>query len=170
MQRMLRSRISRRVLAEQHIALTEALDDPLTVNTELHKRASSLATDDPGSQIGIIYTRLSIAAVVHKVIDLLRSVFAQEKRISPSDPLIPEVTVDGDLGARIAYIPEHLEWILFQLASNAMRSTMNRPVEQRDPVPIRITVVEGPADEDIIIRFSDSGGGLPHVSKDLDGP
>lgn len=183
MQRMLRSRISRRVLAEQHIALSEALEDPSHVSIannshrqELdHKNSPSAspfltASLESGSQIGIIYTRLSIAAVIFKVIRLLREVFASEKGIHPDDPYIPQVTVDGDLGARFAYIPEHLEWIIFQLVSNAMRSTMNRPIETRDPVPIRVTVVEGPADEDIIIRFSDSGGGLPDVTKDLASP
>lgn len=182
MQRMLRSRISRRVLAEQHIALTDALEEPThifaghnshadpisSISYPSQSRTALSSRDEGGSQIGIIYTRLSITAVVYKVIDLLREVFAAEKGLNRDDPFIPRVTVDGDLGVRIAYVPEHLEWILFQLISNSMRSTMERPVVKRDPVPIRVTVVEGPADEDIIIRFSDSGGGLPDVAKDLD--
>ncbi|KDN46482.1 hypothetical protein K437DRAFT_235251 [Tilletiaria anomala UBC 951] len=178
MERMLRSRISRRVLAEQHIALSEALDDPFhffndhnTLDQRISpEEASEGGEADMGDHIGIIYTHLSVSSVVRKGDRLLRKMFAAERGISESDPIIPEVTVDGDLGARFAYIPEHLEYIIFELLKNAMRATMRRELQERDDVPIRVTIVEGPEDEDIIIRVSDSGGGLPDVASQLGGP
>lgn len=182
MERMLRSRISRRVLAEQHIALSEALDDPFHFfndDTSMDHPSSSSGSSsleeegneaDMGDHIGIIYTHLSIAAVARKGIRLLRKMFSAERGISEDDPFIPEVTVDGDLGARFAYIPEHLEYIVFELLKNAMRATMRRNPKDRDPIPVRVTIVEGPEEEDIIIRVSDSGGGLPDVAGQLGGP
>ncbi len=178
MERMLRSRISRRVLAEQHIALSEALDDPFhffndeSMPPALSSADSALLGDeasevDMGDHIGIIYTHLSIAAVVRKGIRLLRKMFAAEQGIAESDPFIPEVAVDGDLGARFAYIPEHLEYIVFELLKNAMRAVMRREMKDRDPTSVRVTIVEGPEEEDIIIRVSDSGGGLPDVASHL---
>lgn len=162
MERMLRSRISRRVLAEQHIALSEALDDPFHFFNDDSPHADDEQAD-MGDHIGIIYTHLSVSSVVRKGIRLLRQMFAAERGISPDDPIIPEVTVDGDLGARFAYIPEHLEYIVFELLKNAMRATMRREMKDRDDTPVRVTIVEGPEEEDIIIRVSDSGGGLPSV-------
>ncbi|TKY87106.1 hypothetical protein EX895_003783 [Sporisorium graminicola] len=177
MERMLRSRISRRVLAEQHIALTEALDDPFHFFNEPVRRqeegedeASDLdhSEDAVGDHVGIIYTRLSVASVVNKGIKLLTQMFA-----SMSDGAaerIPRVEVDGDLRARFAYIPEHLEYIVFELLKNAMRATIRKHAGEKSAGVVKVTIVEGPPEEDLIIRISDSGGGLPDLITQLSSP
>ncbi len=115
MERMLRSRISRRVLAEQHIALTEALDDPFHFfNEPVFRQEDDKNTDNNedavGDHVGIIYTRLSVASVVNKGVKLLTQMFANVQGVTRDR--IPKVEVDGDLKARFAYIPEHLEYIV----------------------------------------------------------
>lgn len=153
MGRMLRSSISRRILAEQHLALSAAFHEPQQP-PEPHRLPGELRG---GNQIGIIATRLDIAEVIRRVMGQVRAELIEE---NPPYP-VPDVVLDGDLGTKMAAIPEHVEWIVHQLVSNAMRSTMLRPPDKRDGVPIRLTVVEGQGDQDVLIRSSDSGGGLP---------
>ncbi|CBQ71920.1 related to branched chain alpha-ketoacid dehydrogenase kinase [Sporisorium reilianum SRZ2] len=175
MERMLRSRISRRVLAEQHIALSEALDDPFHFFNEPVRRQEG--EDEPdldhhddavGDHVGIIYTRLSVASVVNKGIKLLTQMFASVP--GGAAERIPRVEVDGDLKARFAYIPEHLEYIVFELLKNAMRATIRRHAAEDSAGVVRVTIVEGPPEEDLILRISDSGGGLPDLIEQLTSP
>ncbi|KAL9939689.1 hypothetical protein V8E36_001506, partial [Tilletia maclaganii] len=153
MERMLRSRISRRVLAEQHIALSDSLDDPFHFPDSSQEGQSS-----SGSHIGIIYTHLSPASVVRKSARLLRDVLKKE---FPDAERMPPVAMDGNLDCQFSYIPEHLEYVIFELLKNAMRATLRRPVSEWDDPPILATIVEGPPEEDLVIRISDSGGGIP---------
>lgn len=171
MERMLRSRISRRVLAEQHIALSEALDDPFHFFNEPsrdHSTADTEHDDAVGDHVGIIYTRLSVASVVNKGIKLLTQMFANVQGVEKER--IPKVEVDGDLKARFAYIPEHLEYIVFELLKNAIRATIRKHAGEEDAGVVRVTIVEGPPEEDLIIRISDAGGGLPDLISQLSAP
>lgn len=165
MERMLRSRISRRVLAEQHIALSDALDDPFHFFNDGTSIPDTPSSHD-GDHIGIIYTNLKVSSVVSKVVRLLTNVFQDEVRAGyrvGDASVIPEVVIDGALDTRFAYIPEHLEYIFFELLKNSMMAVMRQPLSARDPVTIRVTIVEGPPDEDLIVRVSDCGGGLPDL-------
>lgn len=172
MERMLRSRISRRVLAEQHIALSEALDDPFHFFNEpaTEGPGADVSPAGDGEHVGIIYTNLKVSSVVEKGIHLLRRMFEHEIETGQRTgdaAIIPDVVVDGALEARFAYIPEHLEYIIFELLKNSMMAVMRRPVAMRDTISMRVTIVEGPPDEDLIIRISDCGGGLPDLVSKL---
>lgn len=167
MQRMLKSRISRRVLAEQHIALTEALDDPFAF-------FSPEPTPSEPESIGIIHTHLSVKTIISDCIALLTHVFARQAGLSVEEAIkrkvVPEVVIDGDLDAKITYIPEHLNFILFELIKDAMRAVMRYKPEERDETPLRATIVEGPPEDDMIIRVSDCGGGVSDLVSRLASP
>ena len=157
---------ARRVLAEQHIALSDALDDPFHFFNDMATSPSQAQSSD-GEHVGIIYTSLKVASVVEKSIRLLKRLFQDEIDAGVrqgDEAVIPEIVVDGTLEARFAYIPEHLEYIIFELLKNSMMAVMRQALPMRDPVCIRVTIVEGPPDEDLIIRISDCGGGLPDMA------
>ncbi|KAL1747237.1 branched-chain alpha-ketoacid dehydrogenase [Schizophyllum fasciatum] len=142
MKRMLVSRISRRVLAEHHIALTN--------NFNGHR----LYARDP--HVGVIFTGLSVARSVEHCAKLLRR--------RPSERGWPEVRVDGHMDTKFAYIREHLEYVVFELLKNSMRATIEtHPSDTRHFPPIHATIVAG--EHDVGIRISDQGGGLltPHT-------
>lgn len=95
---MLVSRISRRVLAEHHVALTKSLG------------TNSLEAQDP--HVGIIYTALDLKTSIDKCVKLLQNrPYYLEDGIedSRSDRRWPEVIIDGHLDTRFSYIREHLE-------------------------------------------------------------
>lgn len=96
MRRMLVSRISRRVLAEHHIALSDAY-------------AGRDKTPAGDRHVGIIFTGLSVERSVRKCARLLRELPHDFNGLSCGDIEWPEVIVDGHLDAKFSYIREHLE-------------------------------------------------------------
>jgi pyruvate dehydrogenase kinase 2/3/4 len=175
MRRMLVSRISRRVLAEHHLALTDGL--------------ARQDTSPQRSQVGIIHTALDVKGSVQRCISLLQErpqgSDANFEALSEahfadlpakSDYRWPEVILDGDLDTKFAYIKEHFEYIVFEILKNvskiapscpvcmlrppycrvqAMRHTVLRNGGVGEPTPIRATIVAGP---DIMnVRISDQG-------------
>jgi pyruvate dehydrogenase kinase 2/3/4 len=113
MRRMLISRISRRVLVEHHVALTQGL-------------CKQSQDDDPDApkHVGIIYTNLSVKDSINKCIRYLKSEEGMYGLRRLEEPALrgtgiwPEIVVDGHLDARFPYIKEHLEYIIFALLKN----------------------------------------------------
>jgi pyruvate dehydrogenase kinase 2/3/4 len=110
MRRMLVSRISRRVLAEHHLALTKSL---------MEQEQSA----DGGGNVGIIFTGLSVKRSLDKFIKLLPSQDSMPERLRQGLLLlgvhkIPEIIVDGQIDTTFSYIREHLEYILLELLLN----------------------------------------------------
>lgn len=95
---MLVSRISRRVLAEHHLALTKSLGQ------------DSLEAQDP--HVGIIYTALNLKSSIERCVKLLQTRsydIEDDTEENKSDTGWPEVIVDGHLDTKFSYIREHLE-------------------------------------------------------------
>ncbi|KAJ6539374.1 alpha-ketoacid dehydrogenase kinase N-terminal domain-containing protein [Mycena capillaripes] len=138
MRRMLVSRISRRVLAEHHIALSE-----------IHSGKQAPAPGEP--HVGIIFTGLNVKRCIEKCGNLLRQ----------RGNGWPEVQIDGHLETHFAYIKEHLEYIIFELLKNSMRATASHHRGSSTLPPIRVTIVAGA--NDVGVRISDQGGGLSHT-------
>lgn len=147
MNRMFISRISRRVLAEHHLALSKTLGH------------NSLDSEEP--HVGIIYTGLDVKRSIEKCADLLRDRFRDIEddngEVVPSRGS-PMVVIEGQLGTKFAYIREHLEYILFELLKNAMRATRLQHKHATSLPPIYATILAG--EDDVSIRISDQGGGL----------
>ncbi|CAG8493791.1 12707_t:CDS:2 [Ambispora gerdemannii] len=160
MYKMLRSRLSRRVLAEQQIALTENWHDPGYCEEIMS-----------GGYIGVVSTRCNARDIVEKVAKMTRKLSQNKYGIVP-----PEVLLDGEQDTTFAYIPEHIEYILYELLKNSMcgviekhapassisRSTRTDNISLSNSSslpPIIVTICSGPTD--IHIRVSDQGGGIP---------
>ncbi|KAI0335479.1 alpha-ketoacid dehydrogenase kinase N-terminal domain-containing protein [Cubamyces sp. BRFM 1775] len=157
MRRMLVSRISRRVLAEHHIALTESVKS----------RGQSPQAQE---SVGIICTGLQVQDSIERCVRYLRKRprDIDEDILSGSlnDAEWSEVIVDGHKDTRFAYIREHLEYIIFELLKNSLRATRQKHPSARVLPPIRVTVVA--SDNDVYLRISDQGGGL--ISPEIKSP
>jgi pyruvate dehydrogenase kinase 2/3/4 len=97
MRRMLVSRISRRVLAEHHIALSDSASQNQGAKKE-------------EGHVGIIYTGLNVEKSVRRCTALLRQLTHDSD--NTRDIRWPEVTIEGHTDAQFAYIREHLELAL----------------------------------------------------------
>lgn len=133
---MLRSRISRRVLAEQHININNG------------RRG----------YIGIVCTTLSLSDSVDLAAGRCRQVCVETFGNAP------EVLVNGDIDLRVPYIPAHIDYMLYELLKNASRAVMERQFKNkivgggggnglmyapRTP-PIRVSICGG--NDDVTIR------------------
>lgn len=102
MRRMLVSRISRRVLAEHHIALSEAfMKGGRKTNREPH--------------VGIISTDLNVKRSVERCINLLNesALWSTDLEVyNDNEARRPEVNIEGHLDTTFAYIRKHLEYVL----------------------------------------------------------
>ncbi|KAK8101206.1 pyruvate dehydrogenase kinase [Apiospora kogelbergensis] len=153
MNTILKSRISRRVIAEQHLALTETFDSPWF---------------SPGAKvseefIGEVFLKCVAKDVIERcgtaVQELARSANAP-------DVVIPEIKIDGHLGAAFPYILSHLEYIVGELLRNSVQAVIDHhhkkykgKKDMPPPPPIEVTLCE--AQQHVIVRISDQGGGIP---------
>lgn len=94
MVRMLRSRISRRVITEQHIALTSQFRE-----RQRSKGKRRAGIDE--QRVGIVDTHLNAADVVRKCEELIA-------RRGGAEATVP-INLEGALDESFAYISEHLE-------------------------------------------------------------
>ena len=133
---MLRSRITRRVMAEQHIGLQQ---------------------QRPG-YVGAVATDLDLKKSLE-----FAAVRAQQ--ISKETyGTAPDCDFSAEVRLKVAYLPRHLDYMLFELMKNAMRATVERAQANGGRMsPIRVRVCEGDA---VTIRIADQGGGIPHEAMD----
>ncbi|KAM5540525.1 hypothetical protein V8D89_005983 [Ganoderma adspersum] len=148
MRRMLVSRVSRRVLAEHHNALTRQVN----CGEEPHA----------GGNVGIISIALEVNECIERCAKYLQHRPYRLGEDLLSGPLSnapwPKVIIDGHVKTKFAYIREHLEYIIFELLKNAFRATrLKHPTADVLP-PVRATVVA--SDNNVCVRISDQGGGL----------
>ncbi|KAI9321592.1 branched-chain alpha-ketoacid dehydrogenase [Dichotomocladium elegans] len=138
----LRSRISRRVLAEQHLALTEQMKQQASAAGSSH--------DTSHPPISAIFSRCSVKDTVAQCTALVRAHYGDNTR----------VVVDGDdKDVEFTYIFDHIEYILYQLLANAAEHTAMHHRQSSLPLPpIRVTVCHNQSD--VLFRISDQGGGM----------
>ncbi|GAA5969093.1 hypothetical protein JCM11641_007465 [Rhodosporidiobolus odoratus] len=149
MLRMLRSRISRRVITEQHIALTSQFRERQQRQGATGKGKASAGEE---YRVGVVDTKLNAADVVRRYADLIKALGGPEGSVP--------IEITGATDQTFAYISEHLEFMLFELLKNAAFSTVSAHGTAAAPsYPILVTLIHGP--RDLTIRISDRGGGIP---------
>jgi [3-methyl-2-oxobutanoate dehydrogenase (acetyl-transferring)] kinase len=140
---MLRSRVSRRVLAEHHIGL---------------------ASPRPG-HVGAICASINLVDAVEHAGARTRAACAEAYGVAP------EVVVDAPPAASIPHIPAHVDYCLFELLKNAARATVEAAAAReggrgRAPragalPPVRVRVCDAPGDAgSATMVVSDVGGGI----------
>ncbi|KAJ7436536.1 mitochondrial pyruvate dehydrogenase [Mycena latifolia] len=131
------SRIGIRFLIGQHIALNTQQAHP--------------------DYVGIICTNANVHDIVQEAIENARFVCEEHYAMFKGPPVQlicpPQLT--------FPYVPGHLSHIVFELLKNSLRAVVERHgVANEDTFPpIKVVVVEGT--EDITIKISDEGGGIP---------
>ncbi|CAG8501698.1 11708_t:CDS:1 [Paraglomus brasilianum] len=104
---MLRSRISRRVLAEQQIALT----------ANWNKYGHSGFYSD--GRIGVVNTKCNARDTVERCATVTRDAYRTYYGVEP-----PEVVFDGRENVVFTYIPDHIEYVLYELLKNSIRGVI----------------------------------------------
>lgn len=158
MNTILRSRISRRVIAEQHLALTDTFHEPW-----FSPGAKLPETDS----IGQVFLKCNAKDVVSRCSD---TVLDLTRRAYGPNVALPEIKIDGHLDANFPYILSHLEFIIGELLRNSVQASVEKHQRRNDketdldkkPPPIEVTICE--SNKHVIIRISDQGGGIARES------
>lgn len=132
------SRIGIRMLIGQHIALNE---EPIRED-----------------YVGIICTKVPIRDMAQVAADNAR--FICEEWFGLYDAPRVDIVCPPDLN--FMYVPGHLNHMLFETIKNSLRAVVETHGVNTDPdnfPPVRVIVAEG--NEDITIKISDEGGGIP---------
>ncbi|XP_010276553.1 PREDICTED: pyruvate dehydrogenase (acetyl-transferring) kinase, mitochondrial-like [Nelumbo nucifera] len=128
------SRIGIRMLIGQHVALHDPNPQP--------------------DRVGYIHSKMSPMEVARGASEDARSICSREYGTSP------EVNIYGDPNFTFPYVPKHLHLMVFELVKNSLRAVQEKFMDS-DKVapPVRIIVADGI--EDVTIKISDEGGGIP---------
>ena len=127
------SRIGIRMLIGQHIALHQSVR--------------------PG-YVGLICEKLQPRRIVRETAGEARALCLLRFNVAP------EVGVYGQKDLSFTYVPSHLHHMLFELLKNSMRAVVEFHGVNRGPLPkIRVVFAEG--EEDVTLKTSDEGGGIP---------
>ncbi|CAI8612038.1 unnamed protein product [Vicia faba] len=128
------SRIGIRMLIGQHV--------------ELHN------PNPPPHVVGYIHTKMSPVAVARHASEDARSICLREYGSAP------DINIYGDPEFTFPYVPAHLHLMVFELVKNSLRAVQERYMDSdKASPPIRIIVADGL--EDVTIKLSDEGGGIP---------
>ncbi|XP_051060447.1 pyruvate dehydrogenase kinase, isozyme 2 isoform X2 [Phodopus roborovskii] len=136
------SRISIRMLINQHTLIFDGSTNPA------HPK-----------HIGSIDPNCSVSDVVKDAYDMAKLLCDKYYMASP-DLEIQEVNATkANQPIHMVYVPSHLYHMLFELFKNAMRATVESHESSLTLPPIKIMVALG--EEDLSIKMSDRGGGVP---------
>lgn len=107
------------------------------------------------SYVGIICSKTSPYEIVKRAID--DAAFMCTRKYGDA----PEVIITGRLDMTFPYVPTHLHYIMLELLKNSMRATVEAHGIDADYPPIKVVIADGSDNEDVIIKVSDEGGGIP---------
>lgn len=105
--------------------------------------------------IGIICSHTSPYEIVQRAIDDVA--FMCTRKYGDA----PEVIMSGRLDLTFPYVPTHLHYIMLELLKNSMRATVEWHGVDADFPPIKVIIADGNDNEDVVIKVSDEGGGIP---------
>jgi len=149
---VIRNRISVRLIAEQHIAVSQALKQP----------------NNSAASVGVVDMKCSPRAMIQMcgsfVTDLCEATLGSS----------PSIVIDGQADATFAYVPVHLEYILTEILKNSFRATVEQHMrlQRAGPLslpPVVITIAPPPERREeasktgsafLSIRIRDQGGGV----------
>lgn len=165
--RLYTSRISTRMLINQHTALFGANGNG--------KCNGGIGSDGKYKVVGSIDPHCDVPEVVEKAYDNARFLCEQYYMTAPEltlrthDLSVAGTRIAFDADApdddkrdhiECVYVPAHLYHIVFELFKNAMRATIEHYGEDAKRIPAVNVIVVKTAD-DVTIKISDRGGGIP---------
>ena len=144
--RMLRSRLSRRLLVQQHLALSG--NGPVSVRDPSHHALAHQPADGPyprstahrvqGGFVGVVGTEMTASDFTDLAIRMARDICRH------TYGLAPRIVVDGDMHAKLAGVPEHIEYVLYELLKNAQRAVVEHAGYRARPLrAVQKSIVRG---------------------------
>jgi len=136
--RMLKNRIGRRILAEQHLELSKQF----------------LNDQNSSDFIGVFSDNINPKAILDKCNQYARNVCLHNYGVCPN------ITYEGPYDVVFAGIPYHAEYCIYELLKNSMRAVVERFGTAGDAELPNIHVTVAACETHVAFRISDQGGGI----------
>mmetsp|Transcript_6666 Transcript_6666/g.13877 ORF Transcript_6666/g.13877 Transcript_6666/m.13877 type:complete len:470 (-) Transcript_6666:308-1717(-) len=120
----------------------------------------SLRQPEVNDYVGTICARTSPYEIVQQATD--DATFMCARKYGDA----PEVVISGGTDMTFPYVPTHLHYIMLELIKNSMRATVEWHGVDSDYPPIRVVIADGNENEDVVVKVSDEGGGIPRSYMD----
>lgn len=115
--------------------------------------------------VGCIDPQCDLIGVVQDAYENARFLCDQYYLASPDLVVKEHDELEKGTPIRIVYVPSHLYHMMFELLKNSMRAVMEyHGCNSEHHPPIEVTIVRGK--EDICVKVSDRGGGIPRSQTD----
>ncbi|CEQ40321.1 SPOSA6832_01919 [Sporobolomyces salmonicolor] len=112
--------------------------------------------------VGIICTRTNVHQIAREAIENATYVCEEHYGLFKGPPV--QLICPKDLN--FMYVPSHLNHVLFEVLKNSLRAVVEtHGVDCENYPPVKVIVAEG--NEDITIKISDEGGGIPRSALPL---
>lgn len=145
MSSMLRSRISRRVIVEQHLSLSE-----------IYKQLPY--QEKPPDYIGEIFHHCHAKEQLEAVAELVKD---SMEEFYPDRALMPDLRIEGDVDAAFPFMVPHLHYLFGEILRNSFEATIREHGSSGGKLPpINVAIVD--SRKEVTFRISDQGGGLGH--------
>eukprot|EP00929_Paragymnodinium_shiwhaense_P120723 TRINITY_DN92756_c0_g1_i1.p1 TRINITY_DN92756_c0_g1~~TRINITY_DN92756_c0_g1_i1.p1 ORF type:complete len:409 (+),score=64.25 TRINITY_DN92756_c0_g1_i1:60-1286(+) len=133
---------------------TKFLDEFLTARIGTDLLASQyLSLSSERAPRSVIDPDCDVVSVIRRAVEDAEEVCEQHYDVSPP------VEVQHRGSVVFPFIPQYLNFIMFEITKNALRAVVERFGEAAENHPVRITACAD--DETVVIRISDEGGGIP---------
>lgn len=143
MSSMLRSRISRRLIVEEHLSLSE----------NYRKKPYD---KKPPHYLGEIFQNCKAVDHFNNVAEMVKESLCHQYSQAK---LLPRLQIEGDLDCQLQFMVPHLHYMLHEILRNSFEATLNSSKGENLP-PVKVTIID--LKQDVIFRISDQGGGLHH--------
>lgn len=150
MSSMIKSRVSRRVIMNQHISMSKSFSESQYSPTDEMTK--------PPDYIGDSFQYCSPHSHIRTSYDLIIR-FMQS--VYPTLPM-PELILAGD-DVKFQFLTNHLDYIITEILRNSLKATIENFIQNNNgnqkPPPVTVEITS--SKEEIAFRFSDQGGGIP---------
>lgn len=146
---MLRARISRRLIVEEHLSITS--------NFHSGKKENTL-------MLGDIFQKCNAVEYL-KEASKMCEIFINDMYFEGIK--LPEFIIDGNKDLEFYFLPSHLKFLLGEILRNSYEVTVKETIRLglKKAPPIVVTIIGN--EDNYIFRISDQGGGLPHDEKSI---
>lgn len=144
---LLRARISRRLIVEEHLSMT---------SNYLSGRKENMLV------LGDIFQNCSAKAYLH---DARTMCEAYMKNMYFDGIKMPQLILHGDTDLEFYFLPSHLKFLLGEILRNKYEATVKETIRLGldEAPPIVVTIIEN--DQSYLLRLSDRAGGVPYPDK-----
>lgn len=147
--KLLRARISRRLIIEEHLSITS--------NFLMGKKENMMVLGDIFQECNGRQYLLEASKVCENFIN---DMFYE-------GILLPEFIINGDTNLKFYFLPSQLKYLLGEILRNSYEATIKEYIRKglKKPNPITVTMIQN--NQHVIFRISDLAGGIPDDEKTI---